>query len=287
MQKLSILIVCLFVLLLLSSCGKSSAEISDITDVSKTIAETSNDASENFDSIATNDNAATEGNDTILTNELSSLVQATHKCSNGQNMNYWLYTPDNPSNNMPLVVYLHGGTSKGTNLDLLMQHEGFPQYIQQKKLSVPAYVVMPQVAEEIRAWDEMNDEVIDLVLHVIEEYGIDKENVSLTGHSMGGIGTWLIGHSNPEIFSRIAPLSGTVSRRLKDRANEIKMPVWSFVGTEQSDSNAYNSNVEFFPQLEQHNSNAQLTILQGYGHKEVVRAYLEYDITDWLIGLES
>ena len=30
------------------------------------------------------------------------------------------------------------------------------------------------------------------------------------------------------------------------------MPVWSFVGTEQSDSNAYNSNVEFFPQLEQH-----------------------------------
>ena len=104
---------------------------------------------------------------------------------------------------------------------------------------------------------------------------------------MGGIGTWLIGHNNPNIFARIAPLSGTVSRRLKDRAKEIKMPVWSFVGTEESDSNAYNSNVEFFPQLELQNANAKLTVLQGYGHKEVVRAYLEYGIIDWLIGLES
>lgn len=287
MRKLSILIVCLSLLLSLSSCGNSSAEMSEITDGSKPIAETSNDVLEDSNSIATNNDPTTEENDAMLTNRSSSLVQATHKCSNGQNINYWLYTPDNPGNKMPLVVYLHGGTSKGNNLDLLMQHEGFPQYIQQKKLRAPAYIVMPQAAEDIRAWDEMNDEVIDLVLHIIEEYDIDKKNVSLTGHSMGGIGTWLIGHSNPEIFSRIAPLSGTVSRRLKDRANEIKMPVWSFVGTEQSDSNAYNSNVEFFPQLEQHNANTQLTILQGYGHKEVVRAYLEYDITGWLIGLES
>lgn len=287
MRKLSILIVCLSLLLSLSSCGNSSAEMSEITDGSNPIAETSNDVLEDSNSIATNNDPTTEENDAMLTNRSSSLVQATHKCSNGQNINYWLYTPDNPGSKMPLVVYLHGGTSKGNNLDLLMQHEGFPQYIQQKKLRVPAYIVMPQAAEDIRAWDEMNDEVIDLVLHIIEEYDIDKKNVSLTGHSMGGIGTWLIGHSNPEIFSRIAPLSGTVSRRLKDRANEIKMPVWSFVGTEQSDSNAYNSNVEFFPQLEQHNSNAQLNILQGYGHKDVVQAYLEYDITDWLIGLES
>jgi len=282
MRKLSILIVCLSLLVSLSSCGNSSAETSDVNDNSKPITEASNDALEDYNSIATKDNSTTERNDTMLTNGSSSLV----KCSNGQNMSYWLYTPDNPSSKMPLIVYLHGGSSKGTNLDLLMQHEGFPQYVQQKKLSVPAYIVMPQAAEDIRAWDEMNDEIVDLVLHIIEKYDIDKKNVSLTGHSMGGIGTWLIGHSNPEIFSRIAPLSGTVSRRLKDRANEIKMPVWSFVGTEQSDSNAYNSNVEFFPQLEQHNANTQLSILQGYGHKEVVRAYLEYDIIGWLIGLE-
>ena len=220
----------------------------------------------------------------MITEGTSSLVQATYKCSNGESIKYWLYTPENSNTKKPLIVYLHGGTSKGDNLDLLMQHEGFPQYVQQKKLSVPAYIVMPQATEDIRAWDEMNDEVIDLVLHIIEEYDIDKENISLTGHSMGGIGTWLIGHNNPDIFSRIAPLSGTISRRLKDRANEIKMPVWSFVGTEQSDSNAYSSNVDFFSQLEQYNSNAQLTILQGYGHKDVVQAYLKYDIIDWLIG---
>lgn len=104
---------------------------------------------------------------------------------------------------------------------------------------------------------------------------------------MGGIGTWLIGHNNPKIFSRIAPLSGTVSRRLRGRANEIKMPVWSFVGKGQSDFKAYNSNTEIFPQLAQYNSNVRLTVLQNYGHRETVKAYLQYDIIDWLIRLES
>lgn len=279
MKKFYTFLICLCSMLSLASCRNDSTEASNFAPNTEDISETTDTVLEDLESAMTNDNTTAERE--------SSLTQASYKCSNGEIINYWLYTPDTPVAKMPLVVYLHGGTSKGNNLDLLMQHEGFPQYIQQKKMSVPAYIVMPQADEDVRAWDEMNDEVIDLVLHIIEEYDIDKDNVSLTGHSMGGIGTWLIGHGNPEMFSRIAPLSGTVSRRLKDRANEIKMPVWSFVGTEQSDANAYSSNVEFFPQLELQNSNAQLTILQGYGHKEVVKAYLEYDIIDWLIGSES
>lgn len=109
-----------------------------------------------------------------MTTEIAcSLTKATYKYYNNKDINYWLYTPDNPSAKMPLIVYLHGGTSKGNNLDLLMQHEGFPQYIKQKKLNVPAYIVMPQADEHIRAWDEMNDEIIDLVLHIIEKYDIN------------------------------------------------------------------------------------------------------------------
>lgn len=283
MRKLFVLIICVCILLSFTSCGKGDTEKNNDTNKPNQNTDATCDVQQGVE-LSTGSDSTTEEDDTMITEGASTLAQAAHKCSNGESINYWLYTPENPSLKMPLIVYLHGGTSKGTDLDLLMKHDGFPQYIQQKKLSVPAYIVMPQAPEDKRAWDEMNDEVVDLVLHIIEEYDIDKDHVSLTGHSMGGIGTWLIGHSNPEMFSRIAPLSGTVSRRLKDRANEIKMPVWSFVGTEQSDSNAYNSNMEFFPQLEQHNSNALLTVLQGYGHKEVVRAYLEYDIIDWLIG---
>lgn len=212
------------------------------------------------------------------------LEKKSYSYSDGYSVNYWLYTPENPKENMPLIVYLHGGTSKGDNLDLLTEREGFPQYIQQGKLKVSAYIIMPQAPEEVRAWDEMESEVMDVVSYVMDTYQIDKANVSLTGHSMGGIGTWLIGYGNMDIFARIAPISGTVSRRLRDRAYEVSIPVWSFVGTDFSDSNAYSSNTEFFPQLEHHNPNARLTVLQGYQHRDTVKAYLEFDVIGWLIG---
>lgn len=265
MKKFWVLFVCLCVLTSLSSCEKDSLG-------------NKNDESEVFDTTMTNE--------TVVPKGTSSLIQAVFQSTNGKKVNYWLYSPEVLTDTMPLIIYLHVGTGKGDNLDLLMQHEGFPQFIQQKKLTVPAYVVMPQADESVRGWDEMDGEVMDLIFHVAEEYAIDNENISLTGHSMGGIGAWLIGHAHPDVFSRIAPLSGTVSRRLKDHADEIKTPVWSFVGTEPSDSNAYNSNKAFFPQLEQHNPNVRLTVLEGYGHREVVRAYLEYDIIEWLIGSE-
>ncbi len=222
--------------------------------------------------------------DTMVTGTSSSFSKESFGAQ-GYTVNYWLYTPENPQDNMPLIVYLHGGTSKGDDLDLLIQKEGFPQYIYQGKLNVPAYIVMPQAPQELGLWDEMNSEVISLVSSVAEQYKIDKENISLTGHSMGGIGTWLVGYDNMDVFARIAPLSGSVSRQLRDSADEITIPVWSFVGTDQSDSKAYNSNTEFFPELEKYNQSVRLTILQGYKHREVVRAYLEYDIIDWLIGL--
>jgi len=202
----------------------------------------------------------------------------------GSPVKYWLYIPDNARENMPLIVYLHGGSGKGDDLDLLIENEGFPHYIHRKILNAPAYIVMPQAPESIRGWDEMNDEIIELINNTIDRFKIDRKNVSLTGHSMGGIGTWLVGCHNKTVFSRIAPLSGTVSRRLRQFPERVTLPVWSLVGSDFSDARAYDSNTEFFPQLTKLNQSAKLTVMQGYGHREVVRAYLEHDIIGWLIN---
>lgn len=41
-------------------------------------------------------------------------VPATFEAHNTNSMRYWLYTPANPTENMPLIVYLHGGSGKET-----------------------------------------------------------------------------------------------------------------------------------------------------------------------------
>lgn len=48
-------------------------------------------------------------------------------------------------------------------------------------------------------------EVLDLAL---ETYPIDPDRVMLTGHSMGGHGTWIVGVRHPDRFAALAPSAG-------------------------------------------------------------------------------
>ena len=51
-------------------------------------------------------------------------------------------------------------------------------------------------------------DVFDVTDAVIREYRIDPSRILLTGHSMGGFGTWLVASSKPELFAAFAAVSG-------------------------------------------------------------------------------
>jgi len=52
------------------------------------------------------------------------------------------------------------------------------------------------------------DDVFDVIAAVSREYKVDPARIYLTGHSSGGLGTWLVAGSKPEQFAAIAPISG-------------------------------------------------------------------------------
>ncbi|HSO73679.1 MAG TPA: prolyl oligopeptidase family serine peptidase [Blastocatellia bacterium] len=52
------------------------------------------------------------------------------------------------------------------------------------------------------------DDSFEVVKCVTRDYRIDASRIYLTGHSMGGSGTWLIASTKPELFAAIAPVSG-------------------------------------------------------------------------------
>ncbi len=54
-------------------------------------------------------------------------------------------------------------------------------------------------------------EVLDHVMHHMPEVSIDPSRVWLTGHSMGGHGTWQVGAHFPGRFAAIAPSAGWIS----------------------------------------------------------------------------
>jgi predicted esterase len=51
-------------------------------------------------------------------------------------------------------------------------------------------------------------DVMDVIAEVRRDYNIDPDRIYLTGHSMGGFGTWSVAMNHFEVFAAIAPISG-------------------------------------------------------------------------------
>lgn len=163
--------------------------------------------------------------------EQPKLEQCSIKTTQFTSFKYWLYTPQNPTDDMPLIVYLHGGSGKGNDLSLITAVDGFPKYLQDGQLGdLRAYVIIPQLPADQTGWTSASASIMQLINKVQQTYSIDPDNISLTGHSMGGTGVWSVALSYPATFARIAPLSGSI-KKTTTNINKLKnIPVWAFVG---------------------------------------------------------
>ncbi len=203
---------------------------------------------------------------------------------------YWLYTPAEPVDNMPLIVYLHGGSGKGSDLSLITGVEGFPKYLQTGQLGdLRAYVIMPQLPSDQKGWPNAGDSLMQLISHMQTTYGVDPDNISLTGHSMGGTGTWNVALSYPATFARIAPLSGSVRNNALNLKKLQNMPVRAYVGSADTIVEPAAS-LEFVAALQEQGSDAEIVSFQGASHFDVpALTYLDpsLGLLDWLIDAEA
>ena len=200
---------------------------------------------------------------------------------------YWLYTPSDPTENMPLIVYLHGGSGKGDDLNLITSVDGFPQYLQDGQLGdVRAYVIIPQLPSTQKGWVNAAEAIFDLIDHTVSTYKINRNNISLTGHSMGGTGTWKLACTYPNLFARIAPLSGSI-RNTPDIIDKLKdIPVRAFVGSADTIVPP-DSSKEVVVALKAAGGNAEITVFDGADHFSVPSlTFLDanIDLVGWLIG---
>ena len=202
-------------------------------------------------------------------------------------MGYLLYTPASARPDMPLIVYLHGGHGKGDDLSVLINTDGFPQYLADGLLGeIPAYVLIPQLPADQRGWKPASETLIQLIEQVCEKNSIDRSRISLTGHSMGGTGTWDLALMYPDIFSRIVPMSGSVDTAPETLAVLANTPVWAFVGEDDVVVKPESSE-QFVAALERQNEGAQITIFPDTDHVGVPqKAWLEHggELLNWLLG---
>lgn len=203
-------------------------------------------------------------------------------------LDYWLYAPPGARDGLPLIVYLHGGSGRGDDLELVMEAESLPQFLRDGDLALSAYVVMPQLPGGETGWDGVTEGLAELIDAVVEECGADAGRVSLTGHSMGGTGAFAVAAALPERFSCVAPLSGSVRDSREMRAALADLPVWAIAGA-QDDVVDPAAARDFLAALRAVNPDARHTEVEDAGHFDLpARAYLDEEVglVRWLLSHE-
>ena len=153
----------------------------------------------------------------------------------------------NSTKKYPLIVYLHGTGERGNGSSDLYRiaNVGCPSRRVEENGSLcfkvngvdECFIVISPQLNPGQNWTAGNQE--QFWVHVLEKagYRIDKDRVYLTGHSLGGIGTWEAAYSDfntPNRFAAIAPLSYKIGTSKVCNVADKKIPVWAFCGEDDS-----------------------------------------------------
>ncbi len=153
----------------------------------------------------------------------------------GEILPYRLYVPTayNGTKAFPLIVALHGlgGTEDAffenyeRRLPPLAEQHG---YILAAPLGYRVdgsygWGLGTPPADPItrRVQDLSEQDVLQVLRNVRQQYKVDENRIYLMGHSMGGIGTWKIAAKYPDIWAAIAPIAGLGAPDTLERIRHI------------------------------------------------------------------
>ncbi len=105
----------------------------------------------------------------------------------------------------PMVVALHG--MGGDENSYFMSYDNG---VVKREAEARGYIVVcPKGRGSASMYmGDAEKDVLDVIAAMRRDYNVDANRIYLTGHSMGGYGTWSIAPKYPELFAAIAPISG-------------------------------------------------------------------------------
>ena len=130
-------------------------------------------------------------------------------------------------NNPPVLIFLHGRSLSGNNLELVKKY-GIIHEIE-KGREIPAIVIAPQVPAG-KSWEP--EKVLSVLRFAQEHFQTDTNRVYVTGMSLGGYGTLDFAGEYPGIVTAAVALCG--GGNTKNGCNLSTIPVWIQHGNRDS-----------------------------------------------------
>ncbi len=185
------------------------------------------------------------------------------------------YTPDKA---WPLIMFLHGAGERGDD-GLLQSEVGIGRAIRRHEEWFPCIVIMPQCPKEVW-WDKTFEDIDTALADTLKAYTIDPKRVYLTGLSMGGYGTWMLGPDRLDTYAALIPICG--GGKTEDAAKLAKVPIWAFHGADDS-TVPVKASREMIEAIKKAGGTIKYTEFPGVQHNSWDHAYDDPDTIKWLL----
>ncbi|WP_298422688.1 prolyl oligopeptidase family serine peptidase [uncultured Kordia sp.] len=246
------------------------------------------------------------------------LVKNTFKASNGLEMPYRLFSPDDATNQKKsLIIFLHGRGDRGTDNGSQIYHEaGFitnknSLLTNEMQANYPCYILVPQCSdktknEEWAKWigntpetpfeglgkdgsyhinptpSESGEAALELIEKTIQNNNIDANRIYILGLSMGGFGTWEFVARKPQLFAAAVPMAGYSDPSQIETIKHI--PFWIFHGNIDK-WNPVEGSRNMYKLLSEKNADVTYTEYENTQHGDAFKeAFKEQELITWLFS---
>lgn len=189
---------------------------------------------------------------------------------------------ESDSDNKPaLVIYLHGGSSKGADNETQVLEAGIDNiadYLTEKRIQ--AVFIVPQCPVD-KSWGGPMLGVLKALIDEFKEGKVNDDRIYILGGSMGGTGTWSMVSAYPGLFAAAMPVAGNPSKCIAENVSQT--PVFTVMGTADTIMNVETTS-DFIDKLNSLGGITKLDIEEGWTHEVTcVQSYTAPRL-DWIFG---
>lgn len=179
-----------------------------------------------------------------------------------------------------LVIYLHGGSSKGDDNEAQMQEPGISAIASWLSANnYKAIMLVPQCPTD-KAWLGSTQDVLVALLKTYIDRGVaDADKVYIFGGSMGGTGTWGMLSNHSDLFAAAMPVAGNPTGLDAEAISQV--PIYTVMGT--MDRIMKISNVEMFlNEMDNYKAEYKFDIEDGWTHEDVCKNSYTCERLSWV-----
>lgn len=174
-------------------------------------------------------------------------------------------TNENSTEAPILVVYLHGGSSKGNDNEKQLLEPGTDSIARYLKThGINAIFLIPQCPTDKSWGGPMNTMLKAMIDRYASEGVADTNRIYIFGGSMGGTGTWGMLSAYPNFFAAAMPVAANPSKTVVE--NVATTPAYTVMGTADAIMKVETA-ASFVEELKALDDDVRMDVEEGWTHE--------------------